>query len=204
MLKTELNITHSSCIDFPNKFGTFKLHVFENIETGEYHTAIVKGEIDSLSPVLTRMHSECFTGDVFGSLRCDCGEQLETSMKLIEQEGSGVLLYLRQEGRGIGLPNKIKAYELQDEGFDTVEANLKLGFKDDQRSYAFAAEMLKQLGVTKVDLLTNNPKKIEELEASDLKVINRHSIEIQPNKVNLNYLKTKRDRMNHMILSDQH
>jgi len=196
-------IEEKSVIDFPNKFGEFKLHLFEDKVTGEHHSAIVKGNVDIDSEVLVRVHSECFTGDVFGSMRCDCGDQLENSMKLIEQEGLGVLIYMKQEGRGIGLPSKLKAYELQDQGLDTVEANRKLGYEDDLRKYDFAAEMLKSLGIKKVNLLTNNPKKIEGLEESDLIVANRCSIEIEPNKVNRKYLETKRDRMDHLILADK-
>ncbi len=204
--KAELStapIIEESVIDFPNKYGEFKLHLYENKVTGEYHTAIVKGDVDTKEPVLVRVHSECFTGDIFGSMRCDCGDQLESSMKLLESTGSGVLLYMKQEGRGIGLPAKLKAYQLQDKGLDTVDANIKLGYEEDLRTYDFAAEILKCLGVENVNLLTNNPKKIEGLEKGDLTVVNRCAIEVKPNQVNRKYLETKRDRMDHMILADK-
>ncbi|WP_127715445.1 3,4-dihydroxy-2-butanone-4-phosphate synthase [Halobacteriovorax sp. HLS] len=193
------NVIRTSSIDFPNKFGTFQLHMYEVEGSNEHHVAIVKGDVDSQSPTLVRMHSECFTGDIFGSLRCDCGEQLESSMKLMEKSGNGVLIYLRQEGRGIGLPNKIKAYTLQDQGLDTVDANRALGFGDDLRSYDVAVEILKDLGVEKVELLTNNPLKVSSLEDANFEFVNRHPIETLANSTNINYLKTKKDRMNHLF-----
>jgi 3,4-dihydroxy 2-butanone 4-phosphate synthase/GTP cyclohydrolase II len=196
-------ISEETAINLPNKFGDFKMHLFEDKKTGEHHTALVKGDVSNDKPVLVRVHSECLTGDVFGSKRCDCGEQLENSMRLIEAEGAGVFIYMKQEGRGIGLSAKLKSYDLQDKGLDTVEANRALGFEDDLRTYEFSAEMLKHLGVKKVNLLTNNPKKIEGLEQSDINVVNRCSIEIVPNEMNKKYLETKRDRMDHMILADK-
>lgn len=193
------NIIKTSSIPFPNKFGNFKLNMYEVEGSSEHHIALVKGDIDPKSPTLVRMHSECFTGDVFGSKRCDCGEQLESSMKLMEEKGCGVLVYLKQEGRGIGLPNKIKAYTLQDQGLDTVDANRALGFGDDLRTYDVAVEILKDLGVKKVQLLTNNPEKISSLEDASFELVNRHPIEIEANEINFQYLKTKKDRMNHIF-----
>ena len=187
-------------IDFPNKYGNFQMYMFENkLSEGEPHIALLKGTIFREEPVLVRVHSECFTGDIFGSARCDCGEQLDQSMKIIEKEGSGVLLYMRQEGRGIGLINKIKAYHLQRQGFDTVSANHKLGFKADLREYGVGAQILHSLGVRKIKLLTNNPKKIVGLKGFDLEVVERCPIEIEANNINRAYLITKRDKMGHLI-----
>lgn len=189
-------------IEFPNKFGEFKLNLFESLtQNNVQHVALVKGELDS-EPTLVRVHSECLTGDIFGSLRCDCGDQLANSMKMIEKEGKGVVLYLRNhEGRGIGLKNKIKAYKLQDEGFDTISANHKLGFKSDLREYGVGASILKELGLKKLKLLTNNPKKIVGIEGFDLEVVERCSIEVEANDVNYNYLKTKKEKMGHLLNS---
>ncbi|ATH06394.1 bifunctional 3,4-dihydroxy-2-butanone 4-phosphate synthase/GTP cyclohydrolase II [Halobacteriovorax marinus] len=189
----------TSEIPFPNKFGNFKLRMYEVEDTAEHHIAIVKGDISKDLPTLVRIHSECFTGDIFGSLRCDCGEQLENSMREIEKAGSGVVLYMRQEGRGIGLPNKIKAYTLQDQGLDTVDANRALGFGDDLRTYDIAISMLKDIGVSKVALMTNNPLKVTALEEADFEIVNRHPVEILANDVNINYLRTKKNRMNHLF-----
>ena len=187
-------------IDFPNKYGRFRLCMFENkFSPGLPHIALVKGTIDSEVPVLVRVHSECFTGDIFGSLRCDCGNQLEESMHIIEREGMGILLYMRQEGRGIGLINKIKAYSLQDQGHDTVTANQELGLKSDLREYGIGAQILHSLGVRKMRLLTNNPRKIVGLEGFDLEVVERVPIEIEANSINKKYLKTKRDKMGHIL-----
>jgi 3,4-dihydroxy 2-butanone 4-phosphate synthase/GTP cyclohydrolase II len=193
-------VTETSLIDFPNKFGEFKLHMFETkLGSNTHHVAMTKGVIDPEQPVLVRVHSECFTGDIFGSMRCECGKQLESAMEQIEKAGQGVLVYLRQEGRGIGLPNKIKAYSLQDEGYDTVEANHKLGFKDDLREYGIGAQILKLLGVKKFKLLTNNPRKIIGLEGFDLELVERVSLEIEPNELNYEYLKTKKDKLGHYL-----
>ncbi len=190
----------TSKIPFPNKYGEWDLAMFEStVKDSEHHVALVKGEISPDEVTLVRVHSECFTGDIFGSRRCDCGEQLDASMKLIEEKGSGVLVYMRQEGRGIGLPNKIKAYNLQDQGLDTVQANHKLGFKSDLREYGIGAQILKLLGVTKMSLLTNNPKKIVGLEAFNLEVVNRCPIETQANETNLDYLQTKKEKMGHIF-----
>jgi 3,4-dihydroxy 2-butanone 4-phosphate synthase/GTP cyclohydrolase II len=188
-------------VDMPTKHGNFKLLLYENIiNTRENHLALVKGNVTEETPVLVRVHSECLTGDVFGSLRCDCGDQLAAALKQIAEEGTGVLLYMRQEGRGIGLVNKILAYEIQEHGHDTVEANKKLGFKPDLRDYGIGAQILKDLGLSKIKLMTNNPKKIIGLEGYGLEIIERVPIEIEPNEKNVNYLKTKRDKLGHLIL----
>ncbi|MBT3235799.1 MAG: bifunctional 3,4-dihydroxy-2-butanone-4-phosphate synthase/GTP cyclohydrolase II [Bdellovibrionales bacterium] len=201
--RNEILVEETSKIDFPNEYGEFKLHMFENITNpAEHHVAIVKGDFSPQKSVLVRVHSECLTGDIFGSKRCDCGDQLRRSMELIENEGEGVLLYMRQEGRGIGLPNKVKAYSFQDQGYDTVSANHKMGFDTDLREYGVGAQILKLLGVRKMRLMTNNPKKVVGLDAFDLEIVERVPIEIKPNEINLNYLLTKRDRMGHLILGD--
>ena len=193
-------VKKTSSIKFPNRFGTFDLHMFESNLVGQsHHIALTKGEIDPNKPTLVRVHSECFTGDIFGSYRCECGSQLEKAMELIEADGNGVIVYLRQEGRGIGLPNKIKAYALQDQGLDTVEANHKLGFKDDLREYGVGAQILKSLGVNKMKLLTNNPRKVVGLEGYDLEIVERLPLEIEPNEVNYKYLKTKKDKLGHIL-----
>lgn len=180
--------------------GEFRILAYENAVDDLLHIALVKGEIDSEKPVLVRVHSECMTGDIFGSRRCDCGEQLHRAMLMMEEEGSGVLLYLRQEGRGIGLVNKLKAYELQQKhGFDTVEANRKLGFKDDLRDYGIGAQILVSLGVKKMRLLTNNPKKMIGLEGYGLSVVEQISIEVEPNEHNRGYLECKKLKMGHLL-----
>jgi len=166
---------------------------------GDTHIAMVKGEVRPDVPVLVRVHSECLTGDVFGSVRCDCGEQLRNALQRIETEGTGILLYMRQEGRGIGLENKIRAYRLQDRGFDTVQANQRLGFKPDLRDYGVGAQILVDLGVREIRLLTNNPKKIIGLEGYGLRVVERVAVEVQPNDANVKYLKTKKKKMGHIL-----
>jgi 3,4-dihydroxy 2-butanone 4-phosphate synthase / GTP cyclohydrolase II len=186
--------------NLPTRYGgPFTAIAYENDVDSYTHLAIVKGEIDSNKPVLVRVHSECLTGDVFGSLRCDCGNQLAGALTMIEQEGAGVLLYLRQEGRGIGLVNKLRAYNLQDGGCDTVEANIKLGFKSDLRDYGIGAQILRDLNVRKMRLMTNNPKKIVGLEGYGLQVVERVPIEVVPNENNIGYLRTKRSKMGHVL-----
>jgi 3,4-dihydroxy 2-butanone 4-phosphate synthase / GTP cyclohydrolase II len=187
----------------PTKLGTFKAVMYKSCVDSKEHIALVKGKIDPKKPVLVRVHSECLTGDLFHSLRCDCGDQLETSLRMIEQEGNGVLLYMRQEGRGIGLLNKLKAYKLQDDGRDTVEANVELGFKPDLRDYGVGAQILRDLGVRKIKLLTNNPKKVVGLHGYGLEIIERVPIEIPSNPENKNYLSTKRDKLGHLILVNE-
>jgi len=182
--------------------GEFKAIVYRNDVDSFEHLALVKGEIDPEKKVLVRVHSECLTGDVFGSARCDCGDQLHAAMRMIDQEGSGIILYMRQEGRGIGLINKLKAYTLQDEGLDTVEANHKLGFKADLRDYGIGAQILRDLGVRKMSLLTNNPKKIIGLEGYGIEVVDRFPIEMAASDENKGYLQCKRDRMGHLIEVD--
>ncbi|HMA85467.1 MAG TPA: bifunctional 3,4-dihydroxy-2-butanone-4-phosphate synthase/GTP cyclohydrolase II [Desulfosalsimonadaceae bacterium] len=182
--------------------GTFKVIVYENDMEDLQHIALIKGEIDPEKPTLVRVHSECLTGDIFGSMRCDCGDQLHKSMEMMDQEGSGVLLYVRQEGRGIGLVNKLKAYVLQDQGYDTVEANEQLGFKADLRDYGIGAQVLADLGVRKMRLITNNPKKIVGLEGYGLSVVEQVPIQIEPNDFNRCYLECKRLKMGHYLNID--
>ncbi|MEN8139646.1 MAG: bifunctional 3,4-dihydroxy-2-butanone-4-phosphate synthase/GTP cyclohydrolase II [Thermodesulfobacteriota bacterium] len=187
-------------VKMPTRFGgEFKVVAYTNDVDSHEHVALVKGEIDPDKPVLVRVHSECLTGDVFGSMRCDCGGQLHSAMNMVDREGSGVILYMHQEGRGIGLVNKLKAYALQDEGLDTVEANHKLGFKADLRDYGIGAQILRDLGVRKMRLMTNNPKKIIGLEGYGLQVVDRVAIECEPVPENLGYLQTKRDKMGHLL-----
>ncbi len=179
--------------------GPFRIIMYENDVDDFQHIALVKGEISGDEPVLVRVHSECFTGDVLGSLRCDCGDQLHEAMRMVDEAGTGVILYMRQEGRGIGLANKLKAYCLQDHGRDTVEANEELGFKDDLRDYGIGAQILVNLGVRKARLITNNPRKIKGLEGYGIEVVDRVPIEIPPKKENVEYLRTKRDKMGHIL-----
>lgn len=191
-----------SRIPFPSQFGDFELRLFEDKIHNDHHVAVVKGDISADKEALVRVHSQCLTGDLFASLRCDCGEQLNKALEQINDSGHGVLVYLRQEGRGIGLKNKIKAYQLQDQGLDTVEANQKLGFKADLREYGIGAEILIACGVSKMKILTNNPKKIIGLDGFDLKITGREPIEIKTNHVNEKYLTTKRDKLGHLILGN--
>ena len=186
-------------IPLPTKFGDFRMRLFEDTIHRDHHVALIKGDIDSNSEPLVRVHSQCLTGDIFASLRCDCGPQLVSALDRISQADSGILVYLRQEGRGIGLKNKMLAYQLQDGGLDTVEANEKLGFSSDLREYGIGAQILKECGVKKMRLLTNNPKKIIGLEGYDLTIVGRESIEIKSNDVNKRYLQTKRDKLGHLL-----
>jgi len=196
-------IEFDTSIDFPSIYGHFKIYMYRSIIDDRHHFALVKGEIDPKKPMLVRVHSECLTGDVLGSLKCDCGNQLHQSLRQIEKEGKGVLLYMRQEGRGIGLTNKIYAYALQEIGLDTVEANEELGFKPDLRDYGVGAQILYDIGVRKMRLLTNNPRKIVGLQGYGLEIIDRVKIETEPNTYNRDYLITKRDKMGHLILKDE-
>ena len=188
-------------INLPTKNGQFNLHLYEGIFDGKTHLALTKGNVRSSEPVLVRVHSECLTGDIFHSMRCDCGDQLDSALDLIESEGSGIIVYLRQEGRGIGLKHKIRAYKLQERGLDTVEANQELGFKPDLRDYGVGAQILKDLGARKLAVLTNNPKKLIGLEGHGLEITSRIPIVIEKNKDNANYLDTKEKKLGHLLRS---
>ncbi|MET3683633.1 3,4-dihydroxy 2-butanone 4-phosphate synthase/GTP cyclohydrolase II [Alkalibacillus flavidus] len=197
--KHEKLVTREVEVSLPTSYGDFRTVAYTNDIDGREHVALVKGDIDPTEPTLVRVHSECLTGDVFGSNRCDCGPQLEAALTQIEEAGKGVLLYMRQEGRGIGLLNKLKAYKLQEEGYDTVEANEKLGYPADLRDYGIGAQILEDLGVCKMKLLTNNPRKIKGLYGYDLEVVDRVPLEMTPNKDNEKYLQTKRDKLGHLF-----
>jgi 3,4-dihydroxy 2-butanone 4-phosphate synthase/GTP cyclohydrolase II len=198
-LRAERLIKRSAGAYLPTSYGEFKVIVYESDIAPQHHVALVKGDIFQEDDVLVRVHSECLTSDVFGSMRCDCGPQIHQAMNKIEKEGKGVILYMRQEGRGIGLVNKIKAYALQDDGFDTVEANEVLGFKPDLRDYGIGAQILLDLGVRKMKLLTNNPRKVKGLEGFGLQIVERVPIEIEPNGANSKYLKVKKDKLGHIL-----
>ncbi len=199
-LKTESLIKREIGVDMPTEHGHFDLIAFKQLNTGESHLALVKGTWEKDEPVLVRVHSSCVTGDIFGSCRCDCGAQLHNAMEMVEKAGKGVVLYMFQEGRGIGLINKLKAYKLQEQGRDTVEANLELGFKMDERDYGVGAQILRDLGVGKIKLISNNPKKRAALFGYGLEIVETVAIEIAPNPHNERYLQTKRDKMGHNIL----
>ena len=198
-LKTESLIEMGNKVDLPTKYGHFKLIPFRQKSNGEEHMALIKGEWKEDEPVLVRVHSSCATGDILGSMRCDCGEQLHKAMQMIEKEGKGVVIYMSQEGRGIGLMNKIAAYKLQEEGYDTVEANVHLGFQPDERDYGGGAQMLRELGIHKKRLMTNNPTKRVGLEAYGLEIVENVPIEVTPNEYDYRYLKTKKERMGHNL-----
>ena len=186
-------------VDMPTDYGTFDLHLYRSTLDGKEHVALVKGDPAAAEPILVRVHSECLTGDVFGSRRCDCGGQLQTAMARIETEGRGIVLYMRQEGRGIGLANKMHAYKLQQEGYDTVEANQKLGFASDLRDYGIGAQILYDLGVRRLRLLTNNPRKVIGLDGHRLEIVEQVPLKLPPNEHNERYLDTKRDKLGHLL-----
>ena len=198
-MKHETLIEEIVQVDMPTKYGDFKLKAFKQTTTGEEHLALIKGSWEKDDPVLVRVHSSCFTGDVIGSLRCDCGDQLYSSMKMINEAGKGVIIYMNQEGRGIGLLNKLKAYKLQEEGYDTLEANLMLGFKGDARDYGVGAQILRSVGIRKMKLLSNNPKKRTGLIGYGLEIVDTVSIEVECNIHNQKYLSTKKEKMGHKL-----
>ncbi len=202
-LKHESLIKREVSINLPTEFGDFEMVAFTQINTGENHLALIKGEWDKEEPVLVRVHSSCVTGDIFGSCRCDCGSQLHKAMQMIAKAGKGCILYMNQEGRGIGLINKLKAYNLQDQGYDTVDANIQLGFKMDQRDYGVGAQILRDLGIAKMKLISNNPTKRAAIVGYGLEIVENIPIEIESNSHNEVYLKTKRDKMGHTILKDK-
>ncbi len=200
--RNEKLIRRAATVSMPTKYGDFKAVGYESTLDGGHHVALVKGDVAGRKDVLVRVHSECLTGDTFGSLRCDCGEQLAEALRRIEAEGAGVVLYMRQEGRGIGLINKLKAYALQEQGMDTVEANVELGFAPDLRDYGIGAQILSDLGLTTIRIMTNNPKKIVALEGYGLRVTGRESIEVAPQDDNVCYLRTKKDKMGHLLVHE--
>jgi 3,4-dihydroxy 2-butanone 4-phosphate synthase/GTP cyclohydrolase II len=202
-MRTESQVRRQVDVKMPTMWGDFKLIAYEQLNTNEIHMALIKGTWEKDEPVLVRVHSSCVTGDIFGSCRCDCGPQLHHAMKMVEKEGKGVVLYMKQEGRGIGLLNKLKAYKLQEEGLDTVEANLQLGFDMDGRDYGIGAQILHDLGICKIRLITNNPKKRVGLMGYGLKIVENIPIEITPNEHNEKYLLTKRDKLGHTILKPE-
>ncbi|HLD53712.1 MAG TPA: bifunctional 3,4-dihydroxy-2-butanone-4-phosphate synthase/GTP cyclohydrolase II [Sediminibacterium sp.] len=202
-LKEDSLIQELVRVNMPTKYGQFQLVAFKENLSGAEHLALVKGKWEKDEPVLTRVHSSCFTGDILGSLRCDCGEQLHKAMRMVESAGTGVILYMNQEGRGIGLINKLKAYQLQEEGMDTVEANIHLGFGMDERDYGVGAQILRSLGITKLKLMSNNPRKRAGLKGYGLEIVETVPIEVVPNPHNEKYLTTKRDKLGHSILGDQ-
>jgi len=202
-MKAESQVRKQVAVNMPTAYGDFKLVAYEQVDTNEVHMALLKGEWEKDEPVLVRVHSSCVTGDIFGSCRCDCGPQLHSAMSMVEKEGKGVVLYMKQEGRGIGLLNKLKAYKLQEDGLDTVEANLQLGFDMDNRDYGIGAQILNDLGITKLKLITNNPKKRVGLIGYGLEIVENIPIEIAPNPHNEKYLQTKRDKLGHSILKQK-
>lgn len=199
-LKEESLIQEDVRVNMPTLYGNFELIAFKQVNTGEEHMALKKGSWEKDEPVLVRVHSSCMTGDILGSLRCDCGEQLHAAMEMVEAAGKGVVLYMNQEGRGIGLVNKLKAYKLQEEGRDTVEANLELGFSQDERDYGVGAQILRQMGITKIKLISNNPRKRAGIHGYGLEIVDTVPIEIASNKHNKKYLETKRDKLGHKIM----
>lgn len=198
-IKNESLIEREETVDLPTEWGNFQLSLYREITTGQHHIALTKGTWKNDETLLVRVHSSCMTGDVFGSCRCDCGAQLHTAMKIIEKEGKGIIVYMNQEGRGIGLANKLKTYHLQELGYDTIEANVKLGFKADERDYGIGAQILRDLGATKIKLITNNPKKKSGLTGYGIEIVENLPIVINPNKYNKHYLKTKQDKMGHIL-----
>jgi 3,4-dihydroxy 2-butanone 4-phosphate synthase / GTP cyclohydrolase II len=199
-MRVESQIKKQVVVNMPTAYGDFTLAAYEQLNTNEVHMALIKGTWEKDEPVMVRVHSSCVTGDIFGSCRCDCGSQLHNAMMMVEKEGKGVVLYMKQEGRGIGLLNKLRAYKLQEEGLDTVEANLQLGFDMDNRDYGIGAQILHDLGISKIRLITNNPKKRVGLMGYGLEIVDNIGIEISPNPHNEKYLMTKRDKLGHLIL----
>jgi len=199
-IKKESLIEKVTDVNMPTEFGSFKLAAYKQTSTGDVHMALIKGEWEPNETVLVRVHSSCATGDIFGSYRCDCGPQLHAAMQMVDKAGKGVVLYMNQEGRGIGLLNKLRAYKLQEDGYDTVEANHKLGFKMDNRDYGIGAQILRDIGVKNIKLISNNPKKRTGLIGYGLRIVDTVPIEITPNEHNIRYLTTKRDKMGHDIL----